>query len=441
MVRRLATFLGIGLLIALVEGCSYRRGFDGDDGPGGNGGNGMSGRAGGAGGGTGGTGTGGAADGGAGTTGGAAGGGMGGAGGMGGTVPNKPIGSPCAASSECGGGALCVEGVCCGSACNGVCMSCSMANTGVANGTCAAVRDGVAHNSDCTATSATTCGLDGVCNGVGACRRHRAGTLCGSDACAPSSSTFTPAPTCNGTGTCVSSAAISCVSYMCDGASASCRTSCTSGSHCSVSAYCAGSMCAPKKVAGAVCATNGECASGVCGGKCCDNGPACTCPQRTAENLVRNPLFEQEAMLTDWTITAGDGQVVWAVDDAYACPFSGSVNITTNQTVDTSPRISQCIRVSPSQGTPSTPFLFGARISAAGTCQLELFTTTNCSGSSRPVDEHIWINVDWSSRNDQLFDVMRTETSALISCFAGNYVINDRPAPTWVDDIYLAPAP
>jgi hypothetical protein len=55
--------------------------------------------------------------------------------------------------------------------------------------------------------------------------------------------------------------------------------------------------------------------------------------------------------------------------------------------------------------------------------------------------EHFWINVDWSLRNDQRIDVMRTETSALISCFAGNVVINDRPAPTWVDDIYLAPAP
>jgi hypothetical protein len=38
MFRRRATLLAIGLMIALGDGCSYRRGYGGDGGPSGNGG-------------------------------------------------------------------------------------------------------------------------------------------------------------------------------------------------------------------------------------------------------------------------------------------------------------------------------------------------------------------------------------------------------------------
>jgi hypothetical protein len=433
MANRLATSVAIGLLIAVVGGCAYRRVSD-DDASGGDGGGGS----GVASGGTAGTGTGkggsSGSSGGPGATGGSMSGGTGGAGGMGGAAPSKAIGTSCTASSECGGGASCVEGVCCGGPCNGVCMSCLMANTGVASGTCAAVRDGVAHNSDCTASPATTCGLDGVCDGGGACRRHRAGTLCGSNACPQGSSTFTLAPTCNGNGTCVPSAPISCVSYACDGAA--CRTTCTAHSNCSTSAYCAGTACVPKLSAGALCAADVECTSGACGGRCCNSGMPCTCPAPREGNLLMNPTFDQN--LAGWTVTLGDGTGAWTSVDVSSCPFSGSVYMTATGSV--SPVISQCVQVSPSQGIWITPFEFRGRVRGPGECRVEHYFAPNCTGTFQYRDERIvWINVGWSGNSLVPVDVTAEEVSIRIVCDVYDEVTQQDDF--YFDDLYFAPAP
>jgi hypothetical protein len=310
-----------------------------------------------------------------------------------------------------------------------------MANTGVANGTCAAVRDGVAHSNDCTASPATTCGLDGVCNGAGACRRHRAGTLCGSDACPQSSSTFTPAPTCNGNGTCVPSAAISCVNYMCDGAA--CRATCTAQSHCSTSTYCAGAACVAKKNPGAVCAADAECTSGVCGGRCCNPGTPCSCPAPRARNLLMNPTFDQN--LTGWTVTPGGGGGGWASVDVSSCPFSGSAHLTVIDSV--SPIISQCVPVSPSQNVWTTPFEFRVRIRGPGECRVEHYFAPDCTGTFQyREDRAAWINVAWSGDSLGTVDITAEEVSIRIVCDLYDDVATP-PADIYFDDVYFAPAP
>ncbi|MBW2522994.1 MAG: hypothetical protein JRI23_02405 [Deltaproteobacteria bacterium] len=70
-------------------------------------------------------------------------------------------GTACSAANWCLSGE-CVDGVCCDAACSGDCESCLLANTGVADGTCAFVPAGSDPESECATTQA--------CNGAGACR-------------------------------------------------------------------------------------------------------------------------------------------------------------------------------------------------------------------------------------------------------------------------------
>jgi hypothetical protein len=49
---------------------------------------------------------------------------------------NLATGSACQQSSQCRTG-FCVDGICCGSACNGPCQGCAMGTTGMADGRCA----------------------------------------------------------------------------------------------------------------------------------------------------------------------------------------------------------------------------------------------------------------------------------------------------------------
>jgi formylglycine-generating enzyme required for sulfatase activity len=108
-------------------------------------------------------------------------------------------GVSCAHSSGCESG-YCVDGVCCESACEGPCMSCSMSayegwctyvgygsdpdgDCGTCQfcngyGTCVPVYEGGDPLDHCPASDPSTCGFDGTCDGYGECRLWENGTIC-----------------------------------------------------------------------------------------------------------------------------------------------------------------------------------------------------------------------------------------------------------------------
>ena len=83
----------------------------------------------------------------------------------------KPSGAACSAGTECQSG-FCPtqDGVCCATACGGLCNSCLGANTGGANGTCGPITSGKDPSNEC-AGSAT-------CNGSGGCSLAPNGATC-----------------------------------------------------------------------------------------------------------------------------------------------------------------------------------------------------------------------------------------------------------------------
>jgi hypothetical protein len=131
-------------------------------------------------------------------------------------------GSTCTEGRECSSG-FCVDGYCCNSDCSGACQACNLSGSAgicanvamgfdpandcglcrVCNGAgvCVGAADGTDPKAQCEMTSATTCGLDGQCDGLGGCRLWRGGSPCGDPGC--SGTTLTAERFCNGTGTCL----------------------------------------------------------------------------------------------------------------------------------------------------------------------------------------------------------------------------------------------
>ncbi len=136
----------------------------------------------------------------------------------------------------------------------------------------------------CADAGATTCGLNGFCNGSGACQKYAAGTGCAAATC--TGSTFTPAASCDGNGTCAKPTSSSCAPYVCG--TGACKTTCATNADC---------------VSPNVC-TAGTCAAG-CPGVYCDNFEADTVG----------------AMATGWTReggSTGDWQVISDATKAFA---------------------------------------------------------------------------------------------------------------------------
>ncbi len=179
-----------------------------------------------------------------------------------GSCGKKPIGASCAAAAECNSN-LCEQGVCCATACVGICRSCALAGT---IGTCASIAAGVDPFNQCNDQGASTCGTDGTCDGSGMCRRYASGTTCAASTC--SGTSFTPARTCDGAGVCGTVSATTCGAYNC-GASGTCLVTCTADADCVAPNVCTGGSCG-KRPNGAACTTAGECSSNFCEqGTCC----------------------------------------------------------------------------------------------------------------------------------------------------------------------------
>jgi hypothetical protein len=148
-------------------------------------------------------------------------------------------GSSCSLASQCASG-FCAQGRCCNEVCTAVCFACDL---GEAAGTCTAIASGDSSRSRCQTQAASTCGLDGTCDGSGGCRRHPSGTTCAAATCSGSAQTATR--TCNGQGVCQTGTTSSCGAYQCDGAAASCRTTCSLPEHCQAGFVCSGTSCVP----------------------------------------------------------------------------------------------------------------------------------------------------------------------------------------------------
>jgi hypothetical protein len=234
-----------------------------------------------------------------------------------GTLPQAN--QACTVAAQCASG-FCVDGVCCDTACDGACQTCSQ--TGKV-GTCARVKnatdDTCTDGSTCDATgacrkvlgqgcsAATQCAsgscVDGVCCATGACGTCQACTVPGFEGkCAPvdrfvDDDTCNGADTCNGLGECrhkngsqcraaADCASLNCIDGVCcntacDGTCFSCNQAQSPGTclaisgaaDASASTPCGGvNICAVqpggqpacKLKKGQSCSTSGQCASGDC---------------------------------------------------------------------------------------------------------------------------------------------------------------------------------
>jgi hypothetical protein len=161
----------------------------------------------------------------------------------------KPNGVACAAGTECNS-AFCQQGVCCLTACTGLCQSCALAGSSL--GTCSAVPAGGADpQGGCANQGTASCGTDGTCNGSGACRQYSSGTVCVAATCS-TGATLTSARTCNGSGTCQAATNAACAGgFECDTTNKICKTSCTiatQAADCAAPNVCTGTICGVLKV-------------------------------------------------------------------------------------------------------------------------------------------------------------------------------------------------
>ncbi len=202
-------------------------------------------------------------------------------------------GEPCKDDSECPS-AHCSDGVCCDSACKGVCESCNQAGK---KGQCSPIAADTDPEMECPAKTPSEDGggmvelddagqpvptdgglkepdggfkLDstqcaGTCSGNRSCKFPGATTNCGTPFC--NSTTDTGTFACDGTGACGAKIAM-CTSFTCGEANGQCRTQCSiSDQDCQSGFFCNSiGSCAPQKPNGQACSINAECSSKFCVG-------------------------------------------------------------------------------------------------------------------------------------------------------------------------------
>jgi hypothetical protein len=172
----------------------------------------------------------------------------------------------CACDAECQTG-FCTDGVCCTSACNDKCKSCSLSSS---LGDCGFIPAGVkpADPAICVVVLPTTCGQDGTCDGQGGCRKYVRGTECHAGTC--DGDAISGALVCDGKGSCAPGASTLCVPYSCDPGISRCATTCTTNAQCAAGQQCVNKSCG-KKMNGSTCSGDDDCTSGHCtDGVCCN---------------------------------------------------------------------------------------------------------------------------------------------------------------------------
>jgi hypothetical protein len=224
---------------------------------------------------------------------------------------DRDNGQPCTDASQCAS-TYCVDGVCCDSACDGMCSACDVQNS---VGACTMVPAGeVPRRSECPADPAQSCGLDGKCDGNGACSKYPVGMECSPAACTADGHGVMTAARCDGMGRCVpSTTSTPCDPYLCDSSTSRCFTGCTTVAECAAPNPCNAGKCG-KKPNGDLCGDASECNSGRCAdGVCCNIDCTGAC---TACNLNGSPgictalpagALDQHSQCTDEGATSCGG--------------------------------------------------------------------------------------------------------------------------------------
>jgi len=192
-------------------------------------------------------------------------------------APGMPNGQPCGCAADCASN-FCIDGFCCNEACGGGCRTCALTGS---EGTCVASSAGSDPRAapDCPVSLASSCGLDGKCDGAGACRKHALGTLCKGGTC--EGAAVKGAQVCDGAGHCRPGPTMICAPFSCDPATGDCYKKCTSASQCVDGQACDATGSCGKRMGGFACASNTDCLSGFCANKVCCNvacqGPCVSC--------------------------------------------------------------------------------------------------------------------------------------------------------------------
>jgi hypothetical protein len=180
----------------------------------------------------------------------------------------KPNGASCKLGDECDSG-FCADGVCCGSACDGACVSCKRAGS---EGKCTPYDKDTDPETECQGGHSDCAGS---CDGSGSCSyAAKMGNSCGAPVCATDQ---LETGVCESDGTCKRTKA-SCGGYACaDGSS--CRKDCSSPSHCTGVFQCLNQVCEADLPLGQACGVNNKaCKSGFCvDGVCCSSSSCTAC--------------------------------------------------------------------------------------------------------------------------------------------------------------------
>jgi hypothetical protein len=160
---------------------------------------------------------------------------------------------------------FCIDGVCCDTACDGLCQACTAKLTGSGtDGRCGPVQAGTDPDEECRDDGVATCEANGLCDGLGACQRYSS-----QPACAPES--------------CVRGDA--CTSGHCEDGIC-CDRACAPSERCLAALKISGGdgVCGPARAAalGTPCKFNVQCTSGQCAGGVCarasgPGNPGCGC--------------------------------------------------------------------------------------------------------------------------------------------------------------------
>jgi len=179
-------------------------------------------------------------------------------------------GDGCARTGQCTSGLTCADGVCCNSACDGLCQACSVANkeSGDAPGVCGPAKIGTDPGDRCPKEDSATCGKSGVCGAGGTCALWPKGSACGSGISCDGGSA--KGRTCDGLGSCVTdSAGTSCKPGTCS-TTLGCTFACAADTECDAKGFCDSGTCKTRAPAGRTCTADNQCEAGFCvDGVCC----------------------------------------------------------------------------------------------------------------------------------------------------------------------------